>query len=367
MLRRSTIVLILFIVVIAGLLGYDRLVRTQPPLEITLAVDPLAETWVRGAVEAFNASQTTINNGTTRVRVNVTTVINDVRVWTGAAGWTAQSHPLLWLPSSSAALQYRPSNLAYTPLVPSLAQTPLVWGGFISRVQVITDDDRLPLDWPSVNAVLAAGTWAAAGATDVRGNVNMALNWPTGSMAGLAALVSGVADLGGSSTISRSSLSGSAYEAWRQPFAAAVRNAQRLGESPAQAMASRGASVADFALLPEAQWLVSLNELLRQERLVFSYPAYQVLLDFPLALWDDASTTDLQRQAAAAFAAYLAGPAGQQAASAAGLRPASGVVDSSATLFTVAAPYGILADYVPAQVVPLPARTEADILLRALE
>jgi ABC-type sulfate transport system substrate-binding protein len=132
-------------------------------------------------------------------------------------------------------------------------------------------------------------------------------------------------------------------------------------------MASRGASVADFALLPEAQWLVSLNELLRQERLVFSYPAYQVLLDFPLALWDDASTTDLQRQAAAAFAAYLAGPAGQQATGTAGLRPASGVVDSSATLFTVAAPYGILADYVPAQVVPLPARAEADVLLRALE
>lgn len=367
MFRRSTIVVVLFGLIIAAIIGYDRVVKNQPPLEITVAVDPLAENWIRKAAEQFNNTETFVNNGTTRVRVNISAVMNDVKVWTGTSGWTFDKHPQVWIASSSASLQYIPSNLTFVSLKPSLARTPLLWGGFQSRVAVITDDGQKPFDWSAVNTALKAGTWAAAGASDIRGNVNMAINWPESSMAGMAVLFSGVADLNATDTLSRSVISSATFATWLEPFSAGVRNSERIGESPAQAMASRGTSVADFALLPEAQWILSLNDLVRQEAVVLNYPAYQFMLDFPMAIWNDQNTTDIQRQAAMAFGDYLLSPAGQQLAMSFGLRPAAGEPDGTAMLFTTAVQYGIQPEPDYGQLVNIPARNEADVLLRALD
>ena len=47
--RRGTIFLILFIVIVAGIIGLSTFLQNQPPVEITVAVNPLAEEWVREA------------------------------------------------------------------------------------------------------------------------------------------------------------------------------------------------------------------------------------------------------------------------------------------------------------------------------
>lgn len=366
MIRRSTIVVIIFGIIVAALVGYTQLIKSQPPLEITVAVDPLAEAWVRKAAEEFNKTGALVNNGTTRVQVNVTSTENDITVWTGKSNWTFDKHPLLWIPSSSAALQYIPTNLPYKPLKASSARTPLVWGGFQSRVNALTKNDTLAFDWSAVNEALKAGTWAGTGSTTLKGNINMAINQPGSSMGGVAALISGAASLANSTTLDRSMVSGSAYEAWINSLSDAYRNLRNTGGSPAQAMAGSGVT-ADFALLPESQWLLSLSALARKEAFVLNYPAYEFVLDFPVALWDDATTTDVQRQAASAFANYLTSTVGQQLALSYGLRPTAGEPDTTATLFSTAIPYGILLEPTFTQVVSIPGRNEAETLLRALD
>src|SRR5262245_31181770 len=82
MIRRSTIVVIFFGIIVAGIVGYNLFVKNQPPLEINVVADPLAEEWIRAAAEAFNKTETLVNNGTARVHVNVMTSVNDIAVWT---------------------------------------------------------------------------------------------------------------------------------------------------------------------------------------------------------------------------------------------------------------------------------------------
>ncbi len=338
--RRSTFVFLIFAALVAVIFGANSYFRNQPPITLTLAVDPLAEAWVRTAVERFNAQNVLLSNGTLKVVVRVESVVNDVSVWQERSNWSTSSHPTLWLASSSASLGYLTPNLPYQMVTPSTAQTPLMWGGFKSRVDIITQNNTLVLDWQAVQAVAQAQRWESLGAPSNWGNVNMGLNWGTNSMAGLAALTSALASYNGSPVISRPTIDSDAFRAWFLPIRESIQNSQRLGEPPSQAMASRGASVADFALLPEVQWLKHLNSLIRQESIVLSYPQYQVLLDFPLAMWDDANTTPNEREAAQAFANYLLGASSQQLAIDEGLRPVNGNPKDSDVLFATSIPYG---------------------------
>jgi ABC-type sulfate transport system substrate-binding protein len=105
-------------------------------------------------------------------------------------------------------------------------------------------------------------------------------------------------------------------------------------------MASRGATVADYALLPESQWLESAAGL-ADDGFSFSYPAYQFMLDFPITRWDDTQTTDMQRAAVQSFADFLLGEKGQALAIQHGLRPVSGGLDETATRFVNAQANGI--------------------------
>jgi ABC-type Fe3+ transport system substrate-binding protein len=364
MFRRSTLVFILFALIVAGLVGYSQFVQQQPPLEMTIAVNGLARDWVNAAATRFNATAPLINNGTTRVQIRVIDA-NDMDVWQGNSGWTLQNHPVLWLPASSMALNYRPNNLSFTTLEISTARTPLVWGGFSSRVAVITKDGQRPFDWGAVNEILAAQRWQNLGAPANWGNVNMAINDPTDSIAGVAVLMSGAADLTGSGTLARDSVNSSDFNAWAAPLADSTRNLKTV--TPAQRMAQPGGIANGFGLLPEVQWLTSLNDLNKQEPMVFHYPGFQFVLDFPLALWDDSQTTPAQREAAAAFAAFLTGTDGQQLAIENGLRPITNEPTAADAIFALAAPNGIeLAPDYGLQIT-IPERSIVETLLRAVD
>lgn len=363
--RRSTIILVLFVLIAGGLIGLSQFLRSQPPYTLEVAVDPLAEDWLRAAAARFNESNATLPGSSQRVVVNISSMA-DLRVWQGQAGWSTTAHPTGWVPASSDALRSVDVTMPFRPYEASLARTPLLWGGFASRVDLITQQGTQPFDWDAVAAAAAAERWQNLGAPANWGNVNMGLLWPASSLAGVAVLESAAIQQQGRSTLDRTALSSSGFRAWFDPIAASMNNARRLGESPAQAMAARGATVADFALLPESLWLRSLGELSqRQEAMIFAYPAAQKLLDFPLAIWEDAETDANERAALRAFADYLLSDAVQTLAAEYGLRPVLLPLTGAEPLFAAGLPFGIALEAPPGNLAAL-SRPDIESLLRLL-
>ena len=360
--RRSTIVFILFAVIVAALIGYNQYVRQQPPVEITLSVDPLVEDWVRAAVDQYNASDPRVQNGSVRIQYRVESVVGDTKAWLGQSGWTAERHPDIWIPSSSIAVQYYPAA-TFEVIQPSLARTPLVWGGFTSRLTALSPSGAT-IDWPLIAEALAKGTWAGVGASNIPGNINMALNDPSASSAGLGAIFTGVAAVNDTNTITSAALNCNTARDWLNAVDDSIRGLKSV--SPAEDMARFGASRVQFGLLPESQWLTSLQDLSRTEKIGFSYPAYQFILDAPLAMWVDANTTEIERQAAANLGQFLLGN-GQQTAMQYGWRPANSEPSETTTLFAVAKEQGISVEPITGTPVLTPARSDAEFLARELQ
>jgi hypothetical protein len=355
---RTTIIFLFFVILIAAIFGIQQVVQRQPPVEITIAVDPLAEAWVRAAATAYNNS-TQLVNGTTRIQVAIT-VTDDLDVWRGNPNWNTNSHPHGWLASSSLAVDYLPGSLPFTTVAASTARTPLVWGGFNHRVELITANGTRPFDWTAVQTIAAGQTWESGG------NVNMALNWASSSMSGVGVLLTAAASQSGATTITRDVITDPTFDSWFQPIYDSVRNAERIGGSPAEQMATRGTTVADFALLPESQWLQSIGDL-APDGVTFSYPAYQFILDFPVSVWEDAGTTAIDRAAVQSFANFLLSAEGQALAVQNGLRPANSEPDASATLFVDAQAHGIQLAPDLTQIVLPDDRNTTDAIIRILE
>jgi hypothetical protein len=358
---RTTIVFVVFLVIIGAIFGINQFVQNQSPTTISVVVDPLAEKWARAAADAFNATNPVVNV-TTRLRVEISTT-DDLDVWRGNPGWSVTSHPDGWLASSSASLDYLPSSLPFATVQATTARTPLVWGAFNSRFAVMTAGGEA-FDWQLVQTTAAAQRWANLGVANDPANVNMAFNWPTSSMSGVGVLLTAAGAYARSVTIDRALLTDSAFLEWFTPIGDSMLNAQRIGGSPALAMATRGTAVADYALLPEVQWLNDLSGLVNDRSVTFRYPAQQFVLDFPLAVWDDAQTDAGRRAGVEAFGAFLIGEQAQALAVQNGLRPISGEPGTSAVLFGNGIPYGILLvpDY--GQQMVAPDRNTVDSLIR---
>ncbi|MEO8395988.1 MAG: hypothetical protein ABI700_23535 [Chloroflexota bacterium] len=356
--RRGPVIVLIFILVVAAIIGASQFMRAQPPLEITVAVSPLAGTWVTNAANNFNATNALVN-GTRRVQVKVT-VIDDLAVWSdaGQSQWLT-AHPTAWIPASSASVGYA-NRLTFETVQPSLAQTTLVWGGFSDRVDALTDKGAHSLDWDDVDRAAVAGTWANIPGADASwGNINLAFSRPSGSMSGLAVLFSGAAAFNKQAAVSGATIVASDYQNWMEPILQSVPNYNTLGTSVAQTLAARGNSVGDIALLPESEWLNNLSGQLVSSGnpIRLSYPAYPFVFDFPLARWQ--GMTDDENSAVAAFGTYLL----SQHPETNGLRPVSGVVAQTATLFANAASYGIELAPDLSQALQTPPRAETQRLL----
>ena len=355
--RRGTIVVIVFILLAVAVIGASQFLRAQPPLEITVAVSPLAERWVRAAAESFNASETFVG-GTRRVQVRVNSV-DDLSVWSdeGLRQWQ-DAPPSAWIPASSMSLQYA-SRLPFEVVEPSVAQTLLVWGGFSDRVDALTEGGARPLDWADVAQAAEAERWAnIPDANPAWGNVNLAFSRPTGSMAGLAALFSGAAAFADAPAVSGSTVVSGGFQEWIEPILLSVPNYNTLGTSVAQTMAARGVTVGAVALLPESEWVNNLGgSLTGTNPIKLSYPVYPFVFDFPLARWG--GQTAEEAAAVEAFATYLLGQHPENF----GLRPASGVLPETARLFTDGENYGLQRTPALTDSVSAPPRAEVQRLL----
>ncbi len=356
--KRGTIFIGLFILLAAGIIAASRFISSQPPLEIRVAADATANAWLQHAVNAFNATDPVVN-GTRRVRV-VLEPVDDLKVWLGSQTWTAVAHPAAWIPASSASVRYAvEGGLPFELAAASLAQSPLVWGGFASRVNVLTQNGAQPFDWPAVAAAAKVESWTALGGDPAWQFVKLAFAQPTSKMSGLAVMFSGAAAFHETGNLTGEALRARAFRDWMQPVIRSVPNFSTLAGDPAAAMARQGTATADVALLPEVDWLVNLSRLQRIEEVVFAYPAYQFVLDFPLARWNDPQTGADERAAVDALAAWLLAPAQQAQALEYGLRPVNGSAAPETALFAAGAASGIRYDAALGQPVTPPARADA--------
>ncbi len=335
--KRGTIFIILFILIALGIIGLSRFLGAQPPLEVNVVVDPLASRWVDSVVTALNASAPVINGRPVLFRV---TPLDDLEVWQGSTRWTPEQHPDAWIPASSLSLAYATQNgQPLTTLVPSLASTPLVWGGYQSRVNIITRDGAA-FDWSSVAAAARQESWATIGGQSEWQFIKIGLAQPNRKMGGLAALLSAAGALNQSTTLSGGVVNQQAFREQMQPVLSAV-NFTTLGADPVSAMVSRGASVVELAIFPEVQWLNGLPGTPGTDPIVLGYPDYQFVLDFPLAGWQGTTVVPEKAQAVQLLAEWLQRPDYQVKAREMGLRSQSGEVTATDALFRTGAQYGI--------------------------
>jgi len=294
--RRSTLVFIFFGLIFAALAGANYVTVSQPPVILRLAVDPLAEAWVRQATQAFNAQTISVSGGT-RVQIDVTR-----QTEAEALAWTPSTRREGWIAASRLFENTFTPNQPFRPLAESLAQSVLVWGGWRDYVAAIAQSNQSsaqPFDWEAVQAAAQAETWTAFGAGGLRGNVFVGLP-PASSSVGYGALLSAIAAQQDSPNIQRTSVGSATFAEWFAPLRLAIG---KPSASIISTMSTQGATRVNFALLSEAEWLNSAATF--QDRLIYAYPAYNVRLDFPFYLWDDASTTPVQREGLRAFADFL--------------------------------------------------------------
>ncbi|MCS6834897.1 MAG: substrate-binding domain-containing protein [Anaerolineae bacterium] len=350
--RRSTLVFIFFGLIFATLVAANYVATSQPPIILRVAVDPLVEAWVSRAALAFNAQDTTISGA--RVSISVVKQTEaEALAWTPTTrhdGWIAASR--LFEPS------FNPSQ-PFRPLAESLAETVLVWGGWQEYVQAITQDG-LTFDWQAVQAAAKVETWERFGMSALRGNVFLGLP-PASTSSGYAALLSAAASYSQLDNVRRDVVGSVAFSEWFAPLKLAVG---RPNVSLISTLATQGAKRINFALLTEAEWLTNLNAF--QDKLVYAYPAYNVRLDFPFYIWDDANTTPTQRDSLRAFADFLRREEQQRLLATYGLRRPGGQADASDATFRQGQAYGFSAELPRMTFISTPDRTTADSVIRLL-
>jgi hypothetical protein len=339
--RRGTIFTLLFVLIAAGLVGISQFLGNQPPVEYTLAVDPLIEPWAREAITAFNATQPVIN--TRRIQFRISAAIDDIEVWTGTREWVPNNHPDAWLAASSLSLQYtQEGGLVMVPVTASIARTPLVWGGYLSRVDALTENGVSALDWAAVQQGAVEANWGDIGGESNWQFIKLTFQQPIRKIGGLGALLTGAAAHYGTESLPAGGLNSQELRTWLLPVLESISNPSRLPADPAAAMASQGYAVGEIGLLPEVLWLNNLGGLQNRESFRVAYPTMGFVLDFPLSSWPN-DTLNTEREAAvSALGAYLMSDAEQARLLRFGLRPAGSEPDATAPRFADAQDAGVL-------------------------
>ena len=137
-----------------------------------------------------------------------------------------------------------------------------------------------------------------------------------------------------------------------------------LGAQIATTLAARGSSVADFALLPESDWVKNYAQIKARQDITFTYPGYNITFNLPFTVWSGAETTASERTLLRQFSDFLLQPDAQRQAASFGLRPANLPLNSAdIAKFTAASAAGIKLDTVPSTSIVVPSRTSALALI----
>ncbi len=359
--RRGTIFVVLFIVVVAGILLFSRVATPPESINVEFAVSPLVAAWVQPVVDAYNAEGVILAGRPARVTL---VSVDDLETWQPGSTrvWTASDHPDAWIPAVSMSADYLTLPVSWETISPSLGSTLLVWGGYSERVDLLANVG-VGFNWDTVAAAAAVGNWADV-ASDPEGNrnvrVNLAFQSPGSSMNGLAVVFSAAAHFDNTTTLAGLA---STYRQSLLPVICRVPGFQTLSANPALDMAARR-SVADIGLLPESLWLTNLSRLTRSEDFTLAYPRYSFTFDFPLLFLADTETDPLTRQVVEELAGRLQSAGQQRTLLSFGMRPQGGLpevgggLDVTATLFVAAVDHGLQVQPVGEPITQLPSRDE---------
>lgn len=289
------------------------------PIALQIAVTPLMENWVRAAVIAYERTNPRVGGR----EVNLQVVVQDsIEVWQGSSPWTVLNHPQVWIPESNYALNYAQAvDMRYASFEPSLASTPIIWGAYQSRAEVIATQYGT-LDGQTIQQAAVAESWAAIGGDSTWRFVKMAFSRPDSTDSGLASLLTLAGIYANDPQLTTQIMNDAGLKTWLEPIIESVPNFSNLGLDPADRMANTRQSTAEIGLLPESQWLAHYSTLSAVEPIVLNYPVNYLLLDFPYAVWDGNETSDEERQAAENFGEFLLTESQQRAVGEAGFRPA---------------------------------------------
>ncbi len=355
---RSRVVFLLIILAAILLVAVGQIVQRLPvaptptplpALQIEVAVNPLAYDWVSEQAAKFNLQQPQAEGQPLQIQV---TQRDGIEVWQTGGLWSTANHPVAWIPEATFSLNYAADTGAhYEALTSSVASTSLIWGVFADRAGHIIP----PVDWPNLQDATNKGSWSALGGDSGWGFVKPAFALPERNTSGFGVLLSAAADFAKNASLTPQNISDRNFQEWLRPVIEAVPSFTSLGQHPITILASRGVSAADFAMLPESEWLQSFNQINARQQVKFFYPAYKVVFDMPFAIWSGSDTTSAQRSGAKQFADFLTQATAQKRAAAFGLRPIQiKLSDADLSLFSAAADAGIVIDNPPGIVVNAP-------------
>ncbi|MBN1995000.1 MAG: substrate-binding domain-containing protein [Anaerolineae bacterium] len=261
------------------------------PQEVTIqvVVAPSIKPWVDQAAQEFNQA-----NPKTQVQI----ITADSLVPEAQFSSNPQAvPPAAWLAEAGFIVEMAGNSQEFGDSRP-VAGTALAWGAFNNKLE------EFGQKYGGVN-------WAALhqSATEPNSTLKVVLASPHNTAEGLAALASAAAHL------NKQTLTGadaSSAEPWlTETLKESARTSLNLGPKPAEAFATRGASIGDVGLLSQASW----RSAGLQNRPDFSITPTQpaVTLDYPLAIWTGERATPEGQQAAAAFRDFLLSDAQQSA------------------------------------------------------
>jgi len=216
----------------------------------------------------------------------------------------------------------------------------LVWGGYASRADVLTDNGTTSLDWAEVVNAAEQESWSALGGEDSWRFVNLAFALPDSTMNGLGVLFSGASAFSQTPVLSSTQIRNNELFDWFQPVINGVPNFNTIGDDVG-AFFARSTASADIAITVESQWLNNLDAIIDSEDMRFSYPEYPFVFDFPLAQWESSDLSSDVQSAIGAFGDFLMSSGQQNTTVDFGLRPATNDPTASAQLFVAGEPYGI--------------------------
>jgi hypothetical protein len=329
------------------------------PIEITVAVSPLAVEWFEDAVQSYNGRRHQVDGRVVEIKLEIQ---DSLPIWSAPGKWTTVSHPLVWIPEMSAAVEYANEvGLRFSVLHPSLASTVMMWGAPADRAQAI-ERQYSGLNWDSIQQASTVSLWEEMGGQAEWGRFfKPGFAQPDRYTSGMAALLVAAAEFHNQAALDTSVLDDPNLKERLKPVIESVPSFAALGAHPAETIAARGASVADVALLPESEWLANYRGLTSKVGpLAFDYPVYQFWFDFPYTVWDGAEVTPQERTAAQDFLNFLLSDDQQRRAANVGLRQADGIPAAS-TLFDQAVGAGVLAGKPVGEPIQLPT-TRSDLL-----
>ncbi len=357
-------VAILFVVVVLSLqkLPPPPTATPRPTLQVEISVNPLAYAWINEQATAFNAQQNQVEGQSFQILV---TQQDSIDVWQTGSLWTAAKHPVAWVPESAFVFDYAAeTGLRYDVVSPSLVSTSLIWGVFADRADALKRVGQT-IDWESLQKAVDAGTWSSLGGQNNWGAVKAAFARPSKSTAGYAVLLAAAAAYAQTDQLTAQTMNDPSFQLWFSSMIDAVPNFASLGQQPVSALASRGSSIADFALAPESDWLLYYSTISGRQPLRFAYPAYEVTFEMPLAIWSGSETTSAERGAVQQFANFLQQTPAQQQAALRGLRPTKLDLSSvTGSPFAAASSAGITLTPPAGKSVKAPPRTAALSTLR---